>query len=73
MYKNPRELEAKLMLMIGSMKAGNTSRELESDVRRILDEMLKTNYVHCTQATQTVVSKNSGIATQHCKALQTPF
>ena len=27
MYQNPRELEAKLMLIIGSMKAGNTSKE----------------------------------------------
>ncbi len=35
-----RELEARLMIMIGSIKAGNTSRELKRDVRRILDEML---------------------------------
>jgi hypothetical protein len=49
MYQNPRELEAKLMLMIGSIKAGNTSRELKSDVRRILDEMLKINYITLKQ------------------------
>ncbi len=45
MYQNPRELEAKLMLMIGSMKVGNTSKELKRDVRMILDEMLKINYI----------------------------
>ena len=27
--------------MIGSIKDGNTSRELKRDVRKILDEMLK--------------------------------
>jgi hypothetical protein len=30
MYKNPKDIEARLMIMIGSMKAGNTSRELKS-------------------------------------------
>jgi len=49
MYQNPRELEAKLMLMIGSMKAGNTSKELKRDVRMILDEMLKINYITLKQ------------------------
>ena len=44
-YKNPKDLEARLMIMIGSMKAGNTSRELKRDVRRIHDEMLKINYI----------------------------
>ena len=49
MYQNPRELEARLMIMIGSIKAGNTSRELKRDVRRILDEMLKINYITLKQ------------------------
>lgn len=49
MYQNPKELEAKLMLMIGSMKAGNTSKELKRDVRMILDEMLKINYITLKQ------------------------
>ena len=49
MYKNPKDLEARLMIMIGSMKAGNTSRELKRDVRRILDEMLKINYITLKQ------------------------
>ncbi len=44
-----RELEARLMIMIGSIKAGNTSRELKRDVRRILDEMLKINYITLKQ------------------------
>jgi len=35
--------------MIGSIKAGNTSRELKRDVRRILDEMLKINYITLKQ------------------------
>jgi hypothetical protein len=49
LYQNPKELEAKLMLMIGSMKAGNTSKELKRDVRMILDEMLKINYITLKQ------------------------
>ena len=49
MYQNPRELEARLNIMIGSIKAGDTSRELKRDVRRILDEMLKINYITLKQ------------------------
>ena len=48
-YQNPRELEARLMILIGSIKAGNTRRELKRDVRRILDEMLKINYITLKQ------------------------
>ncbi len=49
MYQHTKELEAKLMLMIGSMTAGNTSRELKRDARRILYEMLKINYIMLKQ------------------------
>jgi hypothetical protein len=45
LYKNPKELEQKLVMMMGSMKAGNTSTELKNDARSIIDEMLNTNYI----------------------------
>ena len=44
-YKDPKELEPKFMLMVGSLKAGNTSSELKKDIRSVLDEMLNVNYI----------------------------
>lgn len=44
-YKTPGELQEKLALMVGSIRAGNTSSELKNDMRAILDEMLENNYI----------------------------
>ncbi len=49
LYKDPKELETKLMIMAGSLKAGNTSTELKKDIRSILDEMLSVNYITLKQ------------------------
>ncbi len=48
-YKDPKELESKLMIMVGNLKAGNTSTELKKDIRSILDEMLSVNYITLKQ------------------------
>ncbi len=48
-YNNPKELEEKLMLMVGSLKAGNTSAELNKNIRSILDEMQSVNYITLKQ------------------------
>jgi hypothetical protein len=44
-YKTARELQEQLALMVGSVRAGNTSSELRNDMRSILDEMLEINYI----------------------------
>lgn len=44
-YKTPGELQEKLALIVGSIRAGNTSSELRNDMRAILDEMLENNYI----------------------------
>jgi hypothetical protein len=49
LYKDPKELETRLMIMVGSLKAGNTSTELKKDIRSILDEMLNVNYITLKQ------------------------
>jgi multidrug efflux pump subunit AcrA (membrane-fusion protein) len=44
-YKTPGELQEQLALMVGSIRAGNTSSALRNDMRAILDEMLEINYI----------------------------
>lgn len=40
-YNNPKMLHNRLQLLSGSVKAGNTSREVKSEIRSIVDEMLR--------------------------------
>ena len=44
-YTNPKELEDKLLIKLGSLRAGNTSTVLKNDIRTIFDEMLDINYI----------------------------
>jgi len=48
-YQDPKELESKLMIKVGSLKSGNTSTELKEDIRSILDEMISVNYITLKQ------------------------
>lgn len=44
-YNNPQELENRIGLVIGSIRAGNTSIELRKELRSLLDEMLEKGYM----------------------------
>lgn len=40
-YKNPKEIEERLQVVLGSMTAGNNSKELKGEARSLLDELLE--------------------------------
>lgn len=44
-YNDPCDLENRIGLVIGSIRAGNTSIELRNELRALLDEMLKKGYM----------------------------
>ena len=48
-YSDPKSLESKLVLMVGSLRAGNTSTELKRDIQSILDELLNINHMTLKQ------------------------
>lgn len=44
-YNDPKELDHRLDLLLGSIKAGNNSKDLRDEVRAILDRLLQINYL----------------------------
>ena len=44
-YNDPKQLEDRLALLNGSINAGNTSTEMKSEIRSIVDELLRIKYI----------------------------
>ena len=45
-YQKPEDLMNRLVLLNGSVQAGNTSQELKKEIRVILDEMMNKQYIN---------------------------